>query len=159
MWAGLLVVLLSIEPVAARAAMRFCQTSEAEMGDLDGPATMDARIDTAINAMRRSLATRQPIRVLSSLVNLSPSRLRELFKKETGRSPMQYLKEMRMERAEELLRSTFFSIKEIAFLSGLNVGSHFGRNFKKQYGLTPSEFRAKRTGTRDGRQAERGSGE
>jgi AraC-like DNA-binding protein len=47
-----------------------------------------------------------------------------------------------MQKAERLLQTTFLSIKEVAFLSGARDVSHFARNFKKQYGLTPTEYRA-----------------
>jgi AraC-like DNA-binding protein len=46
-----------------------------------------------------------------------------------------------MREAEKLLRNTFLSVKEIGFLSGWTDLSHFVRGFKKQHGVTPSEFR------------------
>ena len=104
---------------------------------------MDARIKRAIAIMRESIADQLSIRMLSRRVNLSPSRLRQLFNKETGRSPMGYLSDVRMQKAGELLRSTFLSIKEVTFLCGVKDVSHFTRDFKKKYGLTPSEFRAR----------------
>src|SRR5713226_7822186 len=66
-------------------------------------------------------------------VNLSPARLRHLFKKETGLPPMQYLKHVRLKRAATLLRTSFLSIKEIIFQSGAKDISHFVRDFKKLY--------------------------
>jgi AraC-like DNA-binding protein len=56
---------------------------------------------------------------------------------------MQYLEDLRMQNAESTLRSTFLSIKEVAFVSGINDVSSFVRKFKKRYGLTPSKFRAR----------------
>ncbi len=47
-----------------------------------------------------------------------------------------------MEHAEDLLRTTFLSIKQVAFDSGMKDVSSFVREFKKKHGLTPSEFRA-----------------
>jgi AraC family transcriptional regulator of arabinose operon len=47
-----------------------------------------------------------------------------------------------MQAAKELLETTFLSIKEIVALVGFNDESHFVRNFKKLYGVTPSEHRA-----------------
>jgi len=91
--------------------------------------------------MRQGLADHVSIKILSKGVNVSSARLRQLFKKNTGRSPMQYLKDLRMLQAEYLLRRTFLSIKEITFRSGSRDVSHFVRDFKKQYGVTPSEFR------------------
>jgi transcriptional regulator GlxA family with amidase domain len=110
------------------------------MGDL--PA-VDARVQTAIETMHRLLSDRLSICTLSKSVNLSPARLRQLFKEETGRSPLQYLRDLRLQVARELLRSTFLSIKEVAFRSGAQNLSHFMRQFKKQCGVTPSEFRGR----------------
>ena len=104
---------------------------------------MDARVKATIGWMQRSLASQLSMIALSNSVNLSPARLRQLFKKDTGRSPMEYLRDLRMQRAQELLRSTFLSVKEIAFHCGMNDISHFVRDFKVRHGLTPSTFRSR----------------
>lgn len=104
---------------------------------------MDARVQVVITALCESTADRISMWTLCRKVNLSPSRLRQLFKKETGRSPMQYRRDLRLRRAEQLLRTTFLSIKEVTFRSGMRDISHFVREFKKQYGVTPREFRAR----------------
>jgi len=57
---------------------------------------------------------------------------------------MLYLRELRMQRAQHLLASTFLSVKEIAFVSGINDVSTFVRTFKRRYGVTPSEFRGRK---------------
>ena len=54
-----------------------------------------------------------------------------------------------MQRAEKLLRTTFLSIKEVAFLSGMVDVSHFVRDFKKQYGSTPRQFRGQNGSPQD----------
>ena len=46
-----------------------------------------------------------------------------------------------MERAKELLETSFLSVKEIAHRVGLNDESHFVRDFKMIYGLTPISYR------------------
>ena len=104
----------------------------------------DIRVKTVISTMESSLTDRLSLNTLSAKVNLSPARLQQLFKLETGRSPMQYLKELRLRKAEDLLQTTFHSIKEIAFLCGATDVSHFVRDFKKHCGLTPSGFRSAR---------------
>jgi transcriptional regulator GlxA family with amidase domain len=126
------------------------------MGDLR---VMDARVESVINIIRQRVGDRLPIRVLSRSVNLSPSRLRQLFTKETGRSPMQYFRDVRMQHAEHILLSTFFSIKEIAFMSGIRDVSTFVRDFKKRYGLTPTEFRTRGGSALDGSLKNEPSGE
>ena len=107
---------------------------------------MDPRVTAAINMMHRQLANRICMLGLSRNVNLSSSRLRQLFKEDTGRSPMQYLQDLRMQNAERLLRSTFLSVKEVAFVSGISDVSSFVREFKKRYGQTPGEFRDQTSG-------------
>ncbi len=104
---------------------------------------MDARVKTVIAVMHQSMADRLSVSSLSRSVNLSASRLRQLFNIETGSSPMQYLRDLRMQHAEHMLRSTFLSVKEVAFVSGLNDVSSFVRDFKRRCGLTPSEFRTR----------------
>ena len=47
-----------------------------------------------------------------------------------------------MERAKNLLESSFLSVKEIAYQVGLNDESHFVRDFKSTYGFTPALYRS-----------------
>ena len=47
-----------------------------------------------------------------------------------------------MERAKNLLESSFLSVKEIAFQVGLNDESHFVRDFKSTYGFSPALYRS-----------------
>src|SRR5258708_39248877 len=90
---------------------------------------MDARVQVAIRLINQIMVDNISIHTLSRSVNLSPSRLRNLFRKETGMSPMRYLREACMHRAQELLRNTFLSIKESTFLSAAKDVSHLVRNF------------------------------
>jgi AraC family transcriptional regulator, arabinose operon regulatory protein len=103
----------------------------------------DARVATVISIMRKLLADQLSVATLSKRVRLSPTRLRQLFKEDTDRSPMRYLRDLRMQHAEHLLSSTFLSVKEIAFASGVKDVSNFVRDFKRRYGLTPKQFRSR----------------
>jgi len=102
---------------------------------------MDARVETVIRIVGQGRDDQISVQTLSKSVNLSPSRLRQLFKMETGLSPLQYIKHVRLERAANLLQSSFLSIKEVIFQSGARDVCNFVREFKKRYGVTPSEFR------------------
>jgi transcriptional regulator GlxA family with amidase domain len=105
---------------------------------------MDTRVRAAIDKMRHLLGDRHLVRDVARSVNLSPRRLGQLFKLEIGVSPMQFLKNLRMARAQALLQSSFLTIKEVTFQCGFTDVSHFVRDFKHCYGVTPSEFRARR---------------
>jgi transcriptional regulator GlxA family with amidase domain len=74
-------------------------------------------------------------------LNLSGSRLRHLFKDDIGLPPTKYLKRLRMQRAKDLLTSTFLSVKEINTKVGGTDLSHFVRNFKTAYGMSPLRYR------------------
>jgi transcriptional regulator GlxA family with amidase domain len=109
---------------------------------------MDARVKHVIELFRADLTQRLSEGTVSKRVNVSPARLRQLFKKETGLSPIKYLKRLRMRGAAKLLKSSFYSIKEIAFQTGSGDASHFVRDFRKHFGLRPTEFRARSQRTR-----------
>lgn len=80
---------------------------------------------------------------IASNVNLSLAHLRYLFKAETGMSPAQYLRALRMREAEKLLKTTFLSVKEVMHRIGVRDESHFTRDFKKAYGITPAQYRTR----------------
>jgi len=100
---------------------------------------MDRRIQAVMSKMKNDPAVE--LSELAAMVNLSVSRLRHLFKVETGTTPTQYLKEWRLRRAAELMRTTFLTVKEIVRQLGLASGSHFVGDFKKIYGMSPKEYR------------------
>jgi transcriptional regulator GlxA family with amidase domain len=106
---------------------------------------MDIRIRAAVDKMRDWHGEGQSIRNIAKSVNLSPRRLAELFKAEMGVSPTQYLRSLRMQKAQALLESSFLTVKEVSFQSGFRDVSHFVRDFKQRYGMTPREFRSERS--------------
>ncbi|MCM1022146.1 MAG: response regulator [Muribaculum sp.] len=57
-----------------------------------------------------------------------------------GLSPNDYIRRLRLTKAVELLRSRQWSITEIAYKTGFGSHSSFGKVFKKEYGVTPTEF-------------------
>ncbi len=81
----------------------------------------------------------------AKMVNISPSHLSALFKKETGQNFSSYLIEFRMQAARRLLANSDICIYEIAELTGYSNASYFGKAFKKQFGISPEEFRKTRT--------------
>lgn len=66
---------------------------------------------------------------------------RKLFKKETGKSPLKYLSDLRIEYARQFLEESTLSVKRIAYLSGFSDPYYFSRQFKCSCGKYPSEWR------------------
>lgn len=106
-----------------------------------GLITVDRRIELIISRIKKDTAASWDLPTLSALVNLSPSRFRHLFKQETGTGPAQYLKDVRLLRAEKMLRTTFLSIKQILKQVGIASNAHFVRDFRRKYGTTPTAYR------------------
>jgi AraC family transcriptional regulator of arabinose operon len=102
---------------------------------------MDRRIELIISKIKKDTAASWDISMLAVLVNLSPSRFRHLFKQETGTTPAQYLRDIRLTRAEKMLRTTFLSIKQILKQVGIASNAHFVRDFRRKYGTTPTAYR------------------
>ncbi|BBI35895.1 response regulator transcription factor [Cohnella abietis] len=82
---------------------------------------------------------------LAQVVHVSPNYLSSLFKKEVGINFADYLLQYRIDRAKELLLSTFSKTYEIAEQTGFANQSYFSRAFKKLNGIGPKEFRRKWT--------------
>jgi two-component system response regulator YesN len=74
-------------------------------------------------------------------VNLSPSHFSTVFSQETGQTFKEYLTEVRIRRAKELLRSTTLKSFEISYQIGYSDPHYFSYVFRKQTGLSPKEYR------------------
>lgn len=102
----------------------------------------DHRVRTVIAFMEHNLNRKLTVPDLAHVARLAPARLRQLFKSETGKSPVRYLTELRMRRAKQLLETSLLSVKEITARIGISDKSHFARTFKRTCGLTPIRHRA-----------------
>lgn len=77
----------------------------------------------------------------AEMVNMSPNYLSSLFKKEFGLSFVEYVNQVRIDKAKELLMNTFQKTYEIARNVGFADESYFSRIFKKLTGIRPNEYR------------------
>lgn len=78
---------------------------------------------------------------VSRTVNISPYYFSKIFKEETGEGFVEYLTGIRIEKAKELLNTTEYSIKEICSVVGYADPNYFSRSFKKNVGVTPTEYK------------------
>jgi AraC family transcriptional regulator len=81
---------------------------------------------------------------MAAVLGLSPFHFARLFKATVGYAPIQYLIELRLRRAAELLSSTAMPLLDIALDLGFSDGSHMCRLFRRRYGVTPSSMRHSR---------------
>ena len=78
---------------------------------------------------------------LAAMQNISSSYLSSLFKKETGKSVVEYITNKRMNLAANLLKTTTLQIQTIASHCGIMVVQYFSKLFKKQFGCSPNAYR------------------
>ena len=80
----------------------------------------------------------------AEMTAMSVSRFMRFFKETAGMTFISYVTHVRVTVAADLLRHTELSVGEIASAIGFPDQSYFGRVFRKQFGLPPTEFRAHR---------------
>lgn len=73
--------------------------------------------------------------------HLDRRRLTELFEQYVGMPPGKYLIECRLLKAEEMLHTSGYSIKQISEYIGYSDSLYFSKAFKKKYGISPSQYR------------------
>ncbi|WHZ58960.1 helix-turn-helix domain-containing protein [Metabacillus hrfriensis] len=80
-------------------------------------------------------------KIVADQINISVPYFCKLFKKETGRSFVEYVTFVRLQRAVWMLRHTDQTIEQIADELGFNTPNYFSSTFKKYVSITPSEYR------------------
>ena len=97
-------------------------------------------VSAVLEYMRAHLSEPLTVADLADLVSLSPSAFAHLFRDVTGRSPYQFLKEMRLDRARELLVDGNLTVARISKEVGYGSVSHFISEFRGRFGVTPRAY-------------------
>jgi len=92
-------------------------------------------------AMEQHIGSGMNVTDYARAFKISRSRMFLIFKETFGRSPVQVLGDIRMRHSSRLLKDTNMSIREVAFAVGYRDPLYFSRQFQKQIGMAPSEFR------------------
>lgn len=80
---------------------------------------------------------------IAEMLDVSSVYVRKKFKEKYGVSPRAYICEKRMCKAEMLLETNYFTVKEVAARCGFENEKYFSTAFKKNYGVSPSEFKTR----------------
>jgi len=97
-------------------------------------------IENVIEYMHQHFDNKITVEDLAKKTNMSKSHFIRVFKKVTGLSPMDYLINIRIEKAKKLLTAGNKNISEISLLCGFNSISHFSSTFSKHVGISPSKY-------------------
>jgi len=91
--------------------------------------------------IEQHLAEDVSLQTLAEQVYLHPAYLSKVYKLETGEGINNYVQRIRMEKAVQMLKHTEHKIYEIGMRVGLSNATYFIKQFRKDYGMTPQEFR------------------
>ncbi|MCM2369958.1 AraC family transcriptional regulator [Aporhodopirellula aestuarii] len=104
-------------------------------------AVTDATVGPVLKELVQSLGAPWTVPKMAKMANVSKSAFSERFRNLVGTPPLQYLTEIRMQNACELLRESPIEIANIATLVGYESPSSFSNAFKRWYGKSPAEYR------------------
>lgn len=123
----------------------LCEVSEYLEADRQG--SRRHAVEKAKRYIRRNFGrSNLNLTEVAEYVGMSPSYLSSTFSAAEGRSFVDYLAELRMERAKDLLQRSPYPAAEIADMVGYTSPAYFSSAFKKHAGCTPGEFRSRARG-------------
>ena len=125
-----------IEPLAAMLVLLFESESEAAAPSGDGYV-----YGHIVSYLHNHLAEKITLADVASFCHYSPSFVARLFKARSGKTVNDYLKDLRMKKASELLSRTDMPISEVAEACGFSDTNYFIACFSRSFGTPPKRFR------------------
>ncbi|MCP4693369.1 MAG: AraC family transcriptional regulator [Desulfobacterales bacterium] len=138
---------LERQTIFTDALARFISRHAAPARELPDVGSEHGAVKTAREYIEDAYFENITLRQLADLVNLSPYYLTRVFKKTTGLPPHEYLTQVRISRAREMLKNGE-PIVSAAMDAGFVDQSHFTRIFKKFVGVTPGQYSRGKRGAR-----------
>lgn len=80
------------------------------------------------------------VSMLQEKMGMGNKQLYRKLKALTGQTPVEYIRDMRMQKAAKLLKAGKFSVSEVMYTVGFSNSSYFSKCFSKAFGMTPTEF-------------------
>jgi len=117
--------------VPPNAAELFCHRQQRVARD---------RVEAVQSILKRDLIQTPSLETIAREVGCSPFYLSRTFSKETSQTIPQYIRQLRLERAAELLRTGRYNVTEVALEVGYNSLSHFSQAFHQQFGCCPGLY-------------------
>jgi len=99
------------------------------------------RFDSILRYIENNFDKEISINTLANMINISKYHFCRLFKQITGKSAVEYINRLRIEKSVSLLSDTNYNITEIAMLCGFNDTNYFSRIFKKYKKVSPTQMK------------------
>lgn len=102
---------------------------------------LHAAVVRAQKTMEQQLHEPLTLEALAGIAGTSPAHLIQLFKRDTGSTPKQYFRRLRISAAERMLVSTGLAVSDVGYRTGFANPQHFSRVFSQHCGISPGEWR------------------
>lgn len=98
-------------------------------------------INASIKFLKENYQNEFSLEDVARVANLSPYHFIRVFKSQTGKTPLEFFLDIKMQKAKELLNDNTKTITEISIILGFSSPSHFARAFNNAVGLSPTAYR------------------
>lgn len=98
-------------------------------------------IDEIVKSLEEDYSGNTSLNIIAEKYHLNPSYLSRLFKKSTGKTFMEYLTQIRIEKSKKFLAEGRLNINDVCKVVGYNNSYYFIKIFKEYTGITPGEFK------------------
>lgn len=117
---------------------------EIKTSDIEAVSLDDQLIQKAITTVEEHIEdTDLSVEFLSKKLGMSRVHLYKKLQSLTGKSPIEFIRLIRMKRSAQLFEKTQMNVSEVAYAVGYNNAKYFTKHFKLEFNMTPSEFTAK----------------
>lgn len=137
-----IVVTMAFDPAhTASAASQHADSAPAAFKEPDADSA-DARLLAKITDTVEAHIADSDFNVtrLQESLGLGSKLLYRKVKQMTGKTPIEFIRHIRMQRAAIMLREGRFSVSEVMYMVGFSNSSYFSKVFQKTYGITPAEY-------------------
>lgn len=125
---------------ALELAVTFLVKPEEELFCTRQQRVAQERVEQVIFLLKQDLASPPSLEELGKKIGCSHFYLSRIFSSQTGQTITQYLRQLRMEKAAELLKSREYNVTEVALEVGYNSPSHFSQAFHETFGCCPGLY-------------------
>ncbi|MBQ9400163.1 MAG: helix-turn-helix domain-containing protein [Bacteroidales bacterium] len=155
--AFLLVIAATILGFVRMRRLRRASLAEAADSPGDGMTDEDRAFTGKLNAYLQEHMDDSAIDVqaMVSHMNMGRSAFYDKVRDTYGKTPTELLKELRFDKAAELLKSGGYTVSQVAYMTGFNDSRYFSTVFKSRFGMTPTQYR-KEFGIKDSRTRDNG---
>ena len=98
-------------------------------------------VSNAMHYIEHHYSQNLTVRQLADELNVNINRLISVFQTETGRTPGNYIQNVRLTQASHLLSNTDLSVQNISTMVGIPDANYFIKLFKREYSMTPNQYR------------------